>query len=133
MTDVLEKLRQDLASGRAKLTPATTTRIAVIPDFLRALAGSLGSIVGDRVHAEKGAAIVNALTKGASLIEKGEAGVAALAAIATQLKALTAGPEASGAEWATFKTQTDAAHAVLASGPAPRPGVAPSAGSLPST
>lgn len=133
MTDVLEKLRQDLAAGRAKLTPATTARVAAIPDFLRALAGSLGSIVGDQVHAEKGKAIANALNKGAAFIEAGEAGIAAISALASQIKALTAGHEASGAEWADFKKQTDAAHAALPTGFAPPPAASPLADSPPST
>jgi hypothetical protein len=120
----LDEIRKNLQAGKVNPAPAPAAsqplapgRSAAVPEFLRALAGSLGSIVGDPAHAPKGAAIVNALNRGASLIERGEAGVSALTALARELRALTAGHEASGAEWTQFKEKLSGAAASSPSRP----------------
>lgn len=103
--------------------------LAAVPDFLRAVSSSLGSIVGDPAHNQKGAAITRVLTLAASAIDSGQDVAQGLQELTTEIQKMTAeGREPSPDEWAELKKRSDDAHAALQTAAAPSPDEA-SAGS----
>lgn len=88
--------------------------IAAIPDLLRLLAATLGSVTGDPAHAAKGSAIANSLGLAATLVERGEESADALHQLTSALHGMTTGGgERSASEWHDFTKQVDDAHAAL--------------------
>ena len=90
------------------------TIIALIPDFLRALSAVL-PVLGNKAAAIGSPFITVAeevLSAGAALIERGEEGAGALAALTGQITAMGTSDPTSD-QWAQLKAQSDAAHASI--------------------
>jgi hypothetical protein len=90
-----------------------TTLLAVLPAFLRTIAG-----IGAPFAGAAAPAIAAAIGYAATLIERGEAGAAGLQSLTDEIAAMGTA-NATDAEWAALKARSDAAHAILQAVPSP--------------
>lgn len=94
------------------MNTVTSTVLALIPDFLRAVATAANTTA-------LAPTLDSVLHIGASLVEAGEAGAAELQALTDHIKTMVvAGTDPTQDDWDALQARSDAAHALIQEPPA---------------